>query len=276
VTTIAVVAGGAVAGALRDRRRWVWPMLAVLFWLLSLGMFPTVADHEYEDVWMPYRLVASLPPFQAIRNPHRFAHALILPWAALVGMGVAAIKDRWGRERWLARGALVGLAALILYDLNMTPIPFTQMRVESFYTDLAATPGQEALIELPISGAKRYMYLQTIHGRPIVNGTTARMPEGARLMLEENALLKAWRRFKEPVCSQDWEAEAEALRSAGFRYVILHLDSDFNPAAVDHLRRYFDRATPIYESRSLLVYDLEAIRGLLPCGDGGAHGQDGG
>jgi hypothetical protein len=269
LTSIALAVVGLADLAQFDRRRVVWLLMALIFWSLSLGVVLQVNTVEMPGVWMPYRLVQNNPLFMALRNPHRFALAFALPWAVLVGYGTARLWGWLEGHRRLAAVLTVCLGGLMLYELSQTPVHIQPPDVSPFYHDLRTDGEPGAIIDLPMGRqeSKRYMYLQTVHRRPIAEGMSARMPEGAYDYIEANPLLSAWRALQPPACDCDIERAARALQADGFRYVIIHYDVAWNePQARDDLLAYFAAVEPVYQDERIAVYELADLdERPMPC-----------
>lgn len=151
--------------ARRDRRRLLWLLMALVFWGLSLGTRLTIDLVEFRETWTPYQLVQNLSLFRAVRTPNRFALAFSLPWAILVGFGVAFLWRRLAQRPWLPPALLT---LLMFFEIAEVPIIQYPVVVSPFLQQLRAENALGAIINVP--NQKRTMYLQTVHGRPIAGG----------------------------------------------------------------------------------------------------------
>jgi hypothetical protein len=274
LTSIALVVVGLTDFAKRDRQRVVWLLIALIFWSLSLGVILRVNTVEMAEVWMPYRLVRRNLLFWALRVPHRFTLVFTLPWAVLVGYGTARLWGWLEGRRRLAVVLIVCLGGLMLYELSQIPIGIKPLNVSSFYQTLRIDDEPDAIIDLPMGrgDSKRYMYLQTIHRRPIVQGMSARMPEGAYDYINANPLLSDWKAFQPPACDYDIRQAIGDLQADGFRYVILHYGDAIwsyapwwqRPAMRDSLLAYFTAVEPVYRDEIIVVYDLSDLATTPP------------
>jgi len=258
----ALVAVGVAGSLRRDRRRLVWLVMALVLWSLSLGVVLRVDNDLQREAWTPYQLVGGLPFFAAVRVPHRFALGFSLPWAVLVGHGVADLWRRLSGRRWLAWGAVGALSVLMLVELTEAPIPQHAITVPAFYTQLRAEPDGGAVVELPIGDdPKRNMYLQTIHGRPMSEGKIARMPPDAYAYVDANPLLSAWRDKAELTCDFDLDQAIASLRADGYRYVVVHKPGGVPNWMVD----YVVGKTPVYADEKITVFELADLEGNPLC-----------
>jgi len=255
----------AVAGLLdfnsRQRRRpAVWLAMALLFWGLSLGVVLRINDVRYREAWTPYQSVVNIPFFAVARTPHRFTLGFSLPWAVLVGYGVDHVRRRLDARRWLGYGVTGILAVLMLFELAEVPISLHPPRVSPAYEMLRDSGAEGAVIDLPIGNAKEYMYFQTIHQRPILEGKIARMPGDAYDYVDANPLLWNWKEGEALVCDYDVAQAIDDLYDDGFRYIVLHKEK------IPHwLGRYFSGVSEIYRDETLWVFTVDSLRERPPC-----------
>jgi hypothetical protein len=183
-------------------------------------------------------------------------------WAVLVGYGVASLWEWFGSRKWLAYSLTGVLTAVMLFELAEIPIPLYPTDVSPFYEQLRTEGGEEAIIDLPMhhSFSKRYMYLQTIHQRPIVEGKIARMPDGAYDYITGNALLRAWREKEALSCDYDIEEAIADLRADGFGYVVVQRE-DLPEWLVD----YFAAVEPVHQDKFITVFRLADLQANPPC-----------
>lgn len=166
--------GVGIYGAVRaGRRARLWLLIAAFSFVMALGPYLKLGGKVYPEIPMPYRLIGWSFPVRILRNPHRFNILLAIPAAVLVGYGVCYLTQ----SKWRARLIPLLMAGLVLFEYLRTPVPTARLQYSPFYDQLAAESEQFGLYDLPMgfSGpAKFYMYLQTIHGKPIVQGKMAR------------------------------------------------------------------------------------------------------
>ena len=202
VNTVFLGWGGlalAIAGAVRYRRRLAaWLTSARVFAILSLGPVLQVNGRSLFDldgleinVPLPFILMHYLPVVNANRVPNRFAVVLMLALAVLAGFGAFWLLGRLANSRWqAARRLLVPccllLAALLLFDHWSAPLPLTDARVPPVYEQIAADPGDFAILQLPmglrnsfgVQGAEstQTQYYQTVHHKRLLSGNISRNP----------------------------------------------------------------------------------------------------
>lgn len=146
-------------------------MAAVVMYALALG--PAPARAGITALLHPYSLLASLPGYEGLRTPARFAMFGVLCLSTAGGLALRIILARLGRGRAAALtvAAFIGLFA----DCWMKPMP------------LAGPPGRLLLPELPFSAVLELpaddaavnvaaMYRAMFHRRPLINGYTGYAP----------------------------------------------------------------------------------------------------
>jgi len=244
-----------IVGALRGQRdRGCWLIMGVGLFILSLGPRLEVAGRTL-DIRLPYDWVKDWPPVRVVRHPNRFCVPLSLPLAVLVGYGVFWLLAR-------RRGAAVklvvtlGMCALVLMEYLRWPYPTVQIPVPPFYNQLAAEPGDFAVLDLPMGTrtvAKSYMYYATIHGKPLVEGHVSRLPPSAHDFIDSVPLLDGLRRNNEmDPALDDISRQLSMLADAGIRYLILH--PDLVEAGKLAQWRNWLTVSPIFEDRDTVVY----------------------
>ncbi len=244
--------GWAVWKRWREARPWVFA--ALISALLALGS--TLEFNGHELIPLPYRLLAFTPLSTAVRNPERFNIILALPIAVLVAIGVSDLLGRL-RAGIVPRGLLiVGITCLVLFEYLVVPFPTTRPVQSAFYEQLREEPGEFAVVDFPIgfhSHNKWYVYAQTLHGRPTVEGNLARVPAGAHSFIESVPVLSA-ARVSPPQegALDDVTRQLSPLAQVGVRYVLIH-KYRASKDEVSRWRRWFAFA-PCYEDEYLLVF----------------------
>ena len=194
---------GSVALARRSQQRWwggFWLIATLFFGWMTLGAQVRWLG-EPLPIPGPFDLISRLPFFSGNRYPSRYSVILLLCVAVLVGAGVAWLlqrveerktgreedrKTRSGPWRW---GVIGGVIVLFLVEHLSIPLPLSDFRVPPIYDQLAAEPGDFAVLELPTgwrNGARvlgksdilimMQQWYQTTHGKRRLSGNTSRNP----------------------------------------------------------------------------------------------------
>ncbi len=181
----------AVIGVWRGRRRsatWFWVTATGLFFLLTLGPSLRVAGHD-TGIPLPFRIMEQLPFFKGNRYPSRYSVMLLASIAPLVALGAAALWRARGPRPTRVWWAVLLLPLLLLEHLS-APLPLFDLRAPALYQRVAETPGDFALLELPLgwrNGARvagkqdilimQQLWYQSEHGKRLLGGNTSRNPE---------------------------------------------------------------------------------------------------
>ncbi len=168
----------AAVGLWKERKAGkVWAATAGLFALLSLGPYLKVLN-QFTGVPLPYLWLHPLPIIRFTRVPSRYVVVTQLALAILAALGVRALL-KGIRPR---KATLLSFALLALFILEYLPIPYplTPAHIPAFYRQLAQSPGNGAILEIPLQRPNtpwyytRWMLYQTVHGRPSFRGYISR------------------------------------------------------------------------------------------------------
>ncbi len=242
----------AVYAAVKERRAARFWWISGLLWiLLALGAYPRINGHTYPSVRLPYALIGQRFPFSTLRSADRFNLLVPLSLAVLVGIALGRWKRRW----WTALAALA-----IAFEYLFVPIPMqAPLTISPFIAEMSADQEQYAVLDLPMSRqfSKQWMYMQTVHGKPLVEGMAARTSPQAYALVWSVPLLQAFRSPDFPAPG-DISEDLCRLAGSGVRYILIH--TDFAPA--DDLRRWesWFHEPPIYEDERLIVYPTDLDR----------------
>jgi len=217
---------------------------------------------------MPYRLVGWSLPIKAMRMPDRFNVALSLPLAVLVGYGVMYFQEGLKRHFSVSRQGLiivassVILAGIILFEYMSIPLRTTAPLDSPFYRQLARETGDFAILDVPMGRgySKAYMFLQTLHGKRLVEGHISRTPSEAYNYIRNQPLLRSLAEQDDLDTSRcDLSRRLEVLAADDIRYIVIH-KVDVPQDRLTAWRNYFT-ARPVYEDDSLLVYRTHPLLG---------------
>lgn len=215
------------------------PRGATLFWLatalffLILAMGETINTHYLQLpgwIHLPYYWLKQLPIFGLVRIPNRFLVPAMLALAVLAAMGA----DGLGR-RFRPRGhrILIGaLGLLMLLDYAWLPFPTRVLPRPQWPEQIEDLPSELAILDIPLShgppGAFE-IYLQTLHGRPIVGGYLATTPPSAHRQMSRYPGLWIARTPRRPnIVSQLETTLSETVREMGVGLVVVHYDRTRN------------------------------------------------
>jgi hypothetical protein len=203
---------------------WIW--VAVVFGLLVLGPLLQINGRfrfsvdsllpEGVTFPLPFALLHYIPFVSANRAPNRNSIVLMLALAVLAGFGVSQLLIWLGRRgltrdvegrREVEQGdqaarasapqkvsmpavgsaaVVILLVAAILIEHLSIPMPTTDATIPTVYRNIAAEPGDFAIMQLPLGWRNSFgvlgseqtnlQYFQTAHGKPIIGGNISRAP----------------------------------------------------------------------------------------------------
>ncbi len=240
------------------RQGMPWAGVAIALVALALGPVLYVNGRAYPSVPTPYALASRLMVIRLIRVPDRFNVSLALPFAALAAHGAKRLLHRTRKPVTLA----VALGAMTAFEYLVIPFPLQGTQVSTWYDTLATEDDGTAVLNIPIAPhrSKPYMFAQTIHHHPILQGRVSRFPRGAFSYLETHPWLREmWHRGELPPRQPDVGRQMASLAADGVRYIVVHK----NMLGDDNWRRWarYLIAMPIFEDREIAVYSTSPTVG---------------
>lgn len=249
-----------------ERLALIWFVLALGFWLLSLGVVIYVHRSPLDFYWTPYRFLEDNFIFRALKWPFRMALVFLFPYSVLIGYGLhcrirSLVLDR--TQKLL----LIGSVAMLLYGTSIFPIPTREAPKPAYLSKLAELPAG-AIIDVPFGRhvSKYYMSVQRYHGRPIAEGMIARVPPGTYDYINQNLVLTTFRDpgrlDHEALTPEEWQAAFDQLLEDGFRYLIMHREvpvSSFIGRAKGWSLAMFEVEPKLYDDGNVIIYDLAEI-----------------
>jgi len=245
----------------------LWFSIGLMFVLLALGPNLRFNGRLFENIAMPAALLAGFPPIRAVARPDFFVLGVLLPLAVCAAYGFDRLLRLAARRPLVRLALLAAIPLLLLFEYWNGEYPGIPPEVNPFYEHLAEEEGDFALIQLPLGRriSKRYLYYQTVHQKPIVEGLGGRTPDEAYGYIDGNRLLRNWKDNIELECDSSSGEEIalalEQLSGDNFRYVIVHTGDGRVP------KRFagYLTASPIYRDQELTAYRLADIQATPPC-----------
>ena len=248
-----LLAAAAVTAGLRQAawRRLTVAGLLVLLASLVLSFGPGFAVGGVS----PVDSLRSLPALSQLRSYFRFALFVQLAIAGLAALGLELIHRSAKRRLAGIRSHLVVAALALVAILEVRPamgkiqplppldldLPWLAWILDSTDPDdvLAFVPFPEGRSSADYLGTAQWMYWQTRHWRPMVNGYSGFFPE-------------RFRRLKKTMQSFPSDQALSALRQAGVRYCVVH--RAFMKAAPP------SELIPVFEDpqHALVVFEIRA------------------
>lgn len=150
-----------------------YAVMAVVFWVLSLGPTPTFLNARVAYK-APFSWLMGLPGLENLRVPARFGIVAFLCLIVVIGRGLVPMVERLGRYR---TAVLFAAGAGLVIDGWGGPIPaFTAPGPHALAIDARRV---DAVVELPLGPPERdaaAQYRFKYHGIPVVNGYSGFAP----------------------------------------------------------------------------------------------------
>ncbi len=229
----------------RWKQSWPWAALVLGSYLLAMG--PQLRfDAAQSPIPGPFLLLDLITPFRNSSRPSIFIALSAIALAVLCAQGFVLLNQR---PRW-------GLGLLLVAELLVSPWPITPLRVAPAYQALNADPLPGAVLELPPRNDDSiYLLNQICHGRPLVGGYLARLPD-LDFTIYPSATKRLWDADPPPSDILDLNAPTE-LAALGVRYVTIDLTrlAEFH---VNRIRRQLagPHTSLVYADASLEIYAI--------------------
>jgi hypothetical protein len=175
-----------------------WLVVALGFTLLALGPQLQI-DGQILGVSLPYGWLATILPMLSITGiPGRFVVMTSLALSVLAAFGLATIADwllskrrQWPADRPRKRvaGVWISLAVglLLVLEYLAVPLRLSSTELDEFYHLAAAETEDYSILDIKWD-ANFLMHAQTVHGKPLVGGWLARLPEVQAAYLDQGGL----------------------------------------------------------------------------------------
>ena len=152
---------------------------------------------------------------------------------------------------------------LVLVEFWVAPYPLSAPDTPAFYAELANSPGDGAVLNLPMNYDRPgYLLYQTVHGRPLSVAYISR--DDPRTLTERVPVLQHFRHLGPDILGDDPAlVGASVLSDLGVEYVALDrykMPGGEERAYTEALARaLFHGQTPVYEDERLTVYAAPAV-----------------
>ena len=251
----------AVLALIRVPRVRVWGWVALVAWILSLGVLLKLfdqplslsADAYRSYIPLPFALVADLPIFNLARTPGRFGFLLAAAVALLAGYGITVLWT-WIKRPALRVGIVLLLGAAIVFEYQtFFPLPTTTAAIPAGVAALAERTDVRAIFSAPwnnLVAAKTDLYWQTAHQHALIAGQVTRQTPVSPAKLN---LLETF--------------DPALLHAAGADVVLIH--RDFDDGSLERAARA-RLGTPFYEDERVSLFrtpdaeEASALRVILP------------
>lgn len=251
---------------------WPWAILALFCLLMAMGpqLRLTAAASPLPG---PFLLLSLSEIFRNSSRPVLFVALMLLPVAVLVALGLKGLQDG-GSAQWQGSTLLrsfgartlssiarptTWIVALLLFESLVRPWPIMALRVDPAVQALNNDPLPGTILELPPRlDDSRSLLNQICHGRPILGGYLARLPDYP-LVRSPSAIQALW--WAEPPHPDIMPLNAAAELSArGVRFVLLDR-TELPRSDYAHLRHWLEvpGVSLVHTSATRVIYQVEPM-----------------
>lgn len=157
----------------RIKHKWFWILSMIVFFILSLGSnLGSMKNYLY------FWVIESNTWLQSFRTPVRFSYLVYIPLSLFMATGLWHIQKRF-EERWgkpVSTFIVAGGVFLICFEFLAIPVPLTGPCTIPSCLSALDKDRVEVLFEpeVGVFDFPRYLYYQTGHSKPYVNGYLSR------------------------------------------------------------------------------------------------------
>jgi hypothetical protein len=184
---------------------------ALAFVLLSFGYDLHILGHSVAMV-LPDIITSRLPLLSNIRAPSRYIVYVYLFWSILVSVAAGYLIYAV-RNRPMRRTMAVLLPLLLVIDFVSPVHEVSHVTLPPCYKNILESRDRAAVLDLPTDAfdSRYYMFYQTLHRRPIVQGYIARKSDTTLI---------------DRIEYDDLDNQKRQLADAGVKYIMIHRDFD--------------------------------------------------
>jgi hypothetical protein len=179
------------------KQNWPWVLLAMFFWIFTLGPTLFIAGKPYLQGLLPWAIFTKIPVLNIIRGPTRFACFITLGTGMLLAAGIALLKEKSNPLVYKSGTILITIIIVIEFLPLPTSLTANNVFLSRFYDGVREDQGNFSILNIPADftgasgGGDIYVYTQTIHQKPIIGGHVSREPIYALKTLHESPFLQA-------------------------------------------------------------------------------------
>ncbi|UCG62552.1 MAG: hypothetical protein JSV52_04500 [Candidatus Zixiibacteriota bacterium] len=184
---------------------------ALAFLLLSFGGDLHVLGHSFTVV-LPDIIISKLPLLSNVRAPSRYIVYVYLFWSILVSVAAGYFVYSIRSRLWRPIVAVL-LLSLLVGDFIRPVKNASLMKLPSCYENILESGDRPPILDLPTDerDSRYYMFYQTQHGCPIVQGYIARKVDTTLV---------------DRIEYDDLDTQKQQLVAAGVKYIMIHTRLD--------------------------------------------------
>jgi hypothetical protein len=250
-----------------------WIAVTGIFYVFSMGPSFELGKRV---IYLPYFLVYKLLPFyENIRTTGRMFVFVLLGLSMLFAYGYIEIAKRYANKKVYLT---VLVAVLILLEFWVAPIATMTVSHSAFYDKIAKDGGVYKLIEIPGSTSYAFasyaLYLNTIHGKAVLNGMPLARKISKQFAMQQNTpvikqLLFTIPKGNDPDTKDesdimtpfDYAKSNEVLTYNNVRYITIS-KTYANDDVVGLAKKFIEKHVAYvdkYEDDFLIAYDVKQV-----------------
>lgn len=210
----------------------------VVLWLAVIAFFVLMAFGPYLQLWgrmtdipMLYLLMERIVPFLTLSGvPVRMVMVAVLAGSILASISIRELIRGLPRRGFL----LGGLLLLAVIETLPAPLVTTPKEVPAYVEFLADQPSDGGVLDLAAPSQFLRLYYGTAHSKPLVFGSTSRIPASLYLQNKE---------IKDAIYEQNYRKLWETFR---VRYIVTNEAVDAYDPSVDIQLIYDEDGVKIY------------------------------
>lgn len=265
----------------KNREVRFWLLSALIFFLLSFGLYPHVRGQEIK-IPLPFFIINYLPLINNLRAPSRLSLMLMLSLAVLSAFSLRFLLKETKRL-WLKYALFILFLAIISFEYLAIPFPMFKTQIPAVYEKIKNEKDKGVILEIPliwqdgfrmVGGSESqaiYMYYQTYHHRPIFGGYVARIPDSKIEYFKTAPIIKTIIKLEEmgpQPAIIDFLKEREVARnfiaSYNVKHVVIH-----RAYIHSYLHQYISEILPlemIYKDKNQIGYKIADSGNLAKIG----------
>lgn len=222
--------------ALRAQFGRLWVGIALMFGLMSIGPFLTIAGVN-TFIPGPWALLRYVPVIGAARMPGRMSIVVMMALCVLFAMALTAIGRRYPQRR---RQILIAAGVLLAFELCPAPRTLYAATPPSIYDIIAADPRPVRVLQLPTGVrdgtwsigdfAPSTQFYQTYHGKGLLGGYLSRVSRSTRSFYRRAPVISSLieisegRKLSPSHITRAMGLADDFMRNAKVGYVVMHTD----------------------------------------------------
>lgn len=269
-TVIALAVVGLYFYRKGEHEPYLWLVLALVFFILSLGprlYVAGTANIAHNIIHLPYELLIQIPGVSSFltiaRSIGRFGLMVMLSASLLAGFGLKALLARI--SSYVRPWTLLAACCAVGLEFLSIPVLTTPTAVPASAAWLAAQPGAFATLDLPLTykTGGEAMYFLTVTGKPTMNGYHSRLLPFPIFQGVASLRTAMYPKQSRDIVKAPATTAIDALNFFNVRYVVYHKRPDIGDdlmTAAQWIATNLHGVSPVADDSALTVYPVPASK----------------